>query len=231
MRIIVPYEAGARFAAKSESMNTWRTVVGESPFLFFERHLGPLIPHLLSATIRQEVMSGEVPLIMGGDHSLTWYVLKALVDILGPINVVHLDAHHDAYADVVLSNFSVFYHISRYLPVKLFPVGWRYECEPVSARLNRKVLGPTYVSIDLDYFDPKLIPSVRTGVPSAMNQFCDFEAYAYTLEQIEGPIVGADLVEWLGAPIDSQEYAFVHKVYELIDRRMKKTDEAGTSNQ
>jgi arginase family enzyme len=39
--------------------------------------------------------AGAVPLVLGGGHTLTLPVLRALADRDGPIGVVHLDAHHD----------------------------------------------------------------------------------------------------------------------------------------
>ncbi|PWR01109.1 agmatinase [Meridianimarinicoccus roseus] len=39
--------------------------------------------------------SGAVPLTMGGDHTLTWPILRAMKDRHGPVALVHVDAHAD----------------------------------------------------------------------------------------------------------------------------------------
>ncbi|TGK15677.1 agmatinase [Leptospira fluminis] len=44
--------------------------------------------------------AGVVPLILGGDHSLTMAELRALAAVRGPVSVVHIDAHGD-----VLDNY------------------------------------------------------------------------------------------------------------------------------
>ena len=38
---------------------------------------------------------GAVPLTMGGDHTLTWPVLRAVAEAHGPVALVHVDAHAD----------------------------------------------------------------------------------------------------------------------------------------
>lgn len=38
---------------------------------------------------------GAVPLAMGGDHTLTWPILRAVRDKHGPVALVHVDAHAD----------------------------------------------------------------------------------------------------------------------------------------
>jgi guanidinobutyrase len=38
---------------------------------------------------------GAVPLTMGGDHTLTWPILRAVRDRHGPVALVHVDAHAD----------------------------------------------------------------------------------------------------------------------------------------
>jgi len=39
--------------------------------------------------------AGVVPLILGGDHSLTMAELRALAKVRGPVSVIHIDAHGD----------------------------------------------------------------------------------------------------------------------------------------
>lgn len=50
----------------------------------------------------QEIMQKErrTPLILGGDHSISYPVIASLVDIIGkPVVIVHFDAHPDLYND------------------------------------------------------------------------------------------------------------------------------------
>jgi agmatinase len=43
--------------------------------------------------------AGIVPLLLGGDHSLAMAEMRALADAVGPISVVHFDAHGDVLDD------------------------------------------------------------------------------------------------------------------------------------
>jgi len=49
----------------------------------------------IEAEIRQLVASEVIPLVVGGDHSVTLPVLRALTKRIGPVAVIHVDAHLD----------------------------------------------------------------------------------------------------------------------------------------
>lgn len=53
---------------------------------------------------RSVVGAGVVPLSVGGDHSITWPILRA-VAAAGPIGLVHIDAHCDTGDDYMGSRF------------------------------------------------------------------------------------------------------------------------------
>ncbi|MGY6411681.1 MAG: agmatinase [Alkalilacustris sp.] len=48
-----------------------------------------------------EVLShGAIPLTLGGDHTLTWPILRAMRDRHGPVALIHVDAHADINDDM-----------------------------------------------------------------------------------------------------------------------------------
>ncbi|SFM67577.1 agmatinase [Pimelobacter simplex] len=49
--------------------------------------------------LAEVVASGAVPVVLGGDGTATFPVLRALAAAHGPLAVVHFDAHTDAYPD------------------------------------------------------------------------------------------------------------------------------------
>ncbi len=49
----------------------------------------------VEADVRQLVASQVTPIVIGGDHSITLPVLRAIVKQIGPIAIVHFDAHLD----------------------------------------------------------------------------------------------------------------------------------------
>lgn len=52
-----------------------------------QRHLAPVY------------RAGIVPLLLGGDHSLTMAEMRALAEVAGPVSVIHFDAHGDVLDD------------------------------------------------------------------------------------------------------------------------------------
>ena len=51
-----------------------------------------------SATVRHGAIP-TVPLVLGGDHSITYPVVRALAALHGPLQILHIDAHSDLYDD------------------------------------------------------------------------------------------------------------------------------------
>lgn len=56
----------------------------------------------IRAFVRGVVEAGVIPIILGGDHSITWPNVAALADVFGPgnVGVVHFDAHADSSNEV-----------------------------------------------------------------------------------------------------------------------------------
>ncbi len=52
--------------------------------------------------VREVLESGAKPLLLGGDHSVTYPVLRAFASRLSPLTVIHLDAHGDLYDEYPL---------------------------------------------------------------------------------------------------------------------------------
>ena len=44
---------------------------------------------------RKVLAHGAIPLTLGGDHTLTWPILRAIRDRHGPVALIHVDAHAD----------------------------------------------------------------------------------------------------------------------------------------
>lgn len=88
-RMIRPYNMATR-AAPFDALQV--ADVGDVPINTFdlkksvaiiEKFYGALLAH------------GVIPLTLGGDHTLTWPILKAMRDRHGPVALIHVDAHSD----------------------------------------------------------------------------------------------------------------------------------------
>lgn len=149
----------------------------------------------ITASVRAILDRGAMPVVLGGDHSITYPVFRAFDEAL---HVIHFDAHTD-YApfenDLQHTNSHAFRHIAG-MPnaLSLTQVGIRSlrhspdQVVPIIAAGNRVIpmgefrrLGPAgiaellpagsrvYVSIDVDAMDMSLVPGCVSAEPNGMS--------------------------------------------------------------
>lgn len=167
---------------------------------------------LIEEAVAAAIRDGHAPLLLGGDHAVTYPILRAVAAEHGPVEILHFDAHPDLYDELDgnrRSHASPFARIMEEgLASRLVQVGIRTlnrhqrdqaerfgveiigmrNFDPASVPSMR---GPTYVSIDLDGLDPAFAPGVSHHEPGGLSvrQLLD------VLHRIEGRVVGADVVE------------------------------------
>lgn len=153
------------------------------------------------------------PIFLGGDHMVTFPIIAGLSEVHGPVNILHFDAHPDLYDDFEgdpLSHASPFARImERGLARRLVQVGIRTlngHCREQAARFGVEMVemrcfspeavslpqAPLYVSIDMDALDPAFAPGVSHHEPGGLS----VREILSVLHRIEGPIIGADIVEY-----------------------------------
>jgi arginase len=156
---------------------------------------------------------GQRPVSLGGDHSVTYPILKAFARRYPALTIVHFDAHPDLYDEFEGSRVSHACPFARIMEERLVKrlvqlgirtmVGHqreqaaRFGVEVIEMRLlpafdRMKVHGPIYISFDIDVLDPAFAPGISHREPGGMTVR---EAIAH-LHAIEGTIVGADIVEF-----------------------------------
>ena len=165
------------------------------------------------------------PLIFGGEHSITLGVIEALVEKYPNLILIQLDAHADLRDSYLNNKYSHACTMKRCMDIlqeqNIFQVGIRSGTQDefktmknnnqlidfktgeknhiLKQRLSPFKDSPIYLTIDLDWFDPSLLPG--TGTPEPGGFFWnDFETVIQTL--ISFNIIGADIVE-LSPNIDS----------------------------
>jgi arginase len=167
---------------------------------------------LIEKTIGSLLEGGARPVSLGGDHSITFPVVKAVAARHPGLTIIHFDAHPDLYDEFEGSRLSHACPFARImegrLAKRLVQVGIRTMSGRQQAQVDKfavevlemsalpayellKVHGPVYVSFDMDVLDPAFAPGVSHWEPGGMSVR---EAIAH-LHAIEGTIVGADLVE------------------------------------
>ena len=158
------------------------------------------------------------PLIIGGEHSITSGVIKSLITNYPDLIMLQLDAHADLRDEWLGSKFSHACTMKRCLEIlpskKIFQIGIRSGTKSEflemnnSKRLIQHTLGknaksleealksfkgrPIYLTFDLDWFDPSIMPG--TGTPEPGGYFWgDFAAIIDVIKSHN--LIGADVVE------------------------------------
>ena len=168
---------------------------------------------LIAGAVAKAAGEGAVPLLLGGDHSVTLPAVEALAGAHGAIDILHFDAHPDLYDDFEgdpRSHASPFARImERGLARRLVQVGIRtlnrhgreqaerFGVEIVEMRhfapdAVPQPAGPLYLSLDLDGFDPAFAPGVSHHEPGGLS----VRDVLAVLDRVRAPIVGADIVEY-----------------------------------
>ncbi len=166
----------------------------------------------IERTVAAAIAAGRTPLSIGGDHSITYPILKAVAAQHGPISVLHIDAHpdlHDAYEGDPFSHASPFARAhDDGLIASHVAVGvrcWDPKSKAQAEKFGVTILRaheldlipasifeqPLYMTIDLDGLDPAFAPGVSHPEPGGLSTL---DALAL-IRRIKGPLVGADIVE------------------------------------
>ncbi|MQM08366.1 hypothetical protein Taro_041219 [Colocasia esculenta] len=161
------------------------------------------------------------PLVLGGDHSISFPVVRAVSEKLGgPLDILHLDAHPDIYDAFEGNQYS---HASSFARImeggyarRLLQVGIRsitkegreqgkrfgveqYEMRTFSRdrhmlenlKLGEGVKG-VYISVDVDCLDPAFAPGVSHIEPGGLS----FRDVLNILHNLQADVVAADVVEF-----------------------------------
>ena len=167
----------------------------------------------IESRVGQLVDGGLRPLSLGGDHSITFPLVRAVSKRVPDLTILHFDAHPDLYDDFENNRHSHASPFARIMEEKLakrlLQVGIRtlnrhqreqaerfgveiIEMRNVPALEKMKVQGPVYISFDMDVLDPAFAPGISHREPGGMSVR---EAITH-LHAIKGHVVGADLVEF-----------------------------------
>jgi len=176
-------------------------------------------------------------LTLGGDHSVTYPVVKAVEKKHGKLNILHIDAHGDLYDSFEGNRYSHACPFARImeeeLAVRLVQVGIRtlsthqrdqaarfgveiIEMKDWSNTIQFQFEGPVYLSLDIDAIDPAFAPGVSHCEPGG---FTSREVISI-IQKLKGNLVGADLVEFNPTrdPTGITEMLAAKLFKELLDR-------------
>lgn len=170
-------------------------------------------PVRIEKAIDDLLHDGSRVLTLGGDHAITYPILRAFGKRIPHLTVLQIDAHPDLYDELNGDRYSHACPFARIMEERLVrrlvQVGIRtlnphqrqqaekfgvevIEMRSFSAFRVDQLSTPLYISLDLDALDPAFAPGVSHYEPGGLTtrQVLDL------LQQAPGPIVGADIVEY-----------------------------------
>ena len=168
---------------------------------------------VIETAVSTLIEKGKPPVSLGGDHSITYPILKAFAPHYPDLTIFHFDAHPDLYEEFEGNHLSHACPFARIMEAglakRLVQIGIRtinrhqreqaerfgvevVEMRSLPAYEKLKADGPVYITFDLDVLDPAFAPGLSHREPGGMSVR---EAIAH-LHAIEGEIVGADVVEY-----------------------------------
>lgn len=163
--------------------------------------------------IRDLIAIGHRPLSLGGDHSITYPIIRGFGKLFGQFTLLQIDAHPDLYSSFQEDRFSHACPFARImeegLVQHLVQVGIRtmsseqrtnaerFGVEVIDMRAwasgaRPSIEGPVYVSMDIDGLDPAFAPGVSHREPGGLT----VREVVSLIQSLNGPIVGADVVEF-----------------------------------
>ena len=198
-------------------------------------------PDALTDHIRTILAAGPGTITLGGDHYITYPILKAYAEKFGPLGVIHFDAHSDLWPDDDLSRIdhgTFFYKAVKtglidakrsvqigirtttddYLGVQFIDAREVHEKGTAAVVAKAKAIvgnQPTYVTFDIDALDPAYAPGTGTPVWGGLHSW---QAAAMLRDLAGINMVGGDVVE-VSPPYDTTgatAIAGAHVAYELI---------------
>jgi len=186
--------------------------------------------------------ANKFPVILGGEHSLSIGSVKAFKEVYPDLSVLHLDAHYDMRDEYFGSKFNhgcVARRISEICPivqmgtrslskeekdflatqangrVKTINVYDILEMPLWKDTISRSLSEHVYLSIDLDVFDPSLMPAVGTPEPGGIGWYETLDLLREVSK--DKKIVGFDIVEL--CPIKGQvasDFLAAKLIYRLL---------------
>lgn len=161
----------------------------------------------------ENLESGSPLITLGGDHSITFPLLKAHHKKYGAVDILHIDAHADLYDNFEGDKYSHACPFARIMENKLanrlVQIGIRTLSKHQAEQADKfgveiiqmkdfdvknlpEFKNALYLSLDIDGLDPAFAPGVSHHEPGGLST----REVLRIIQHINVPIIGADIVEY-----------------------------------
>ena len=159
------------------------------------------------------VQHGSAVIALGGDHAITYPLVKAVARCQPQLSILHFDSHPDLYDAFEGDHWSHACPFARIMEAglgqRLVQVGihtMNAHCREQASRFGVEVVEmkdflddwlpvfntPVYLSFDIDGLDPAFAPGVSHREPGGLSM----RQALRIIHGIKAPLVGADIVEF-----------------------------------
>ncbi|MCM3872513.1 MAG: agmatinase [Pyrinomonadaceae bacterium] len=209
-----------RAAFRSDASNFWSEsgVDLGAPGTFFDA--GDVEPlgatemfSLIEDSVRTLLKDNLLPISLGGDHSITYPIIRAFSGKYPELSLLHFDAHPDLYDELLGNRHS---HASPFARImeeglveRLVQVGIRtinghqreqadrfgveiIEMRHLQEGLTLSFDSPLYISFDMDALDPAFAPGVSHREPGGLST----RQAIRLIQRLQARVIGADIVEF-----------------------------------
>ena len=172
----------------------------------------------LPGIILDIISSGKLPIIIGGDHSITTIALSQIGKMLGKIGLFYFDAHPDFvsstnnYYGSIMTDAAEFINFKKSMligtraaeveeinnaisagleiitPMDIVELG----LSKLATKLQKKTRLRKYISIDLDCIDPAFAPGVSVPCPGGISSM---DLIYLVKRAVQSGIIAIDIVE------------------------------------
>ena len=213
----------------------------------FKKKIDDEALELIREKIDELIRMGKFVVTLGGEHTISIAPIQAHYKYYPSMNILHFDAHSDlrqSYEESIYSHACLMARVIEFFPPeKVIQVGIRAQCIEeaqlikekgletfYASSIRRKLHGENwqksvvdklgneiYITFDIDYFDPSLMPSTGTPEPDGFFYNETLEVFREIKRQGK-KIIGFDVVEL--APIKSLHHTNLttaRLVYKLLN--------------
>jgi len=176
----------------------------------------------LKKIVSRCVKDGKIPVVIGGEHSISYGVFKGIADIKKDFSVLHFDAHldlRDSYEGSKYSHASVVRRMREHMEkikditavgirsvspeeaaylkeIKDHKVFYAHQCHvsDIAKKVSSSISSDSvYITFDVDALDPSIMPSTGTPEPGGLLWYQTLDILR---ESIKGKkVIGIDIVE------------------------------------
>jgi agmatinase len=181
---------------------------------------------------------------IGGEHTITIGSVKAHLKKNPDLSVLQLDAHTDLRPEYMGSKYNHACTMSRIkelcpvtqvgirsmdiIETEFLQPGYVFFAEEINSshdwieRVIKTINNKVYLTIDLDVFDPSIMPSTGTPEPGGMNWYNVLELIRKLTEQKH--LIGFDIVELCPGPnIKAPNFLAAKLLYKVLTYKFLKT--------